>query len=159
MVDAASTQAGTCDLSLLRLAYIQRNGSFPHPDASLIPPVSTYLDQALPLWTPGRTANEPFTLQLTVHYPAQSFSFRPGFWQQVKWGWIQYLSGLLPLSYLLVWFAHAVLHNKARPRRRRRPLSGADDLFRRAARPAACQGQVRGAAEGTSTVSALPWCA
>lgn len=40
------------------------------------------------------------TIDVTVNIRTQSIRFIPGFWQEFKWGWIQYLSFLLPFIYI-----------------------------------------------------------
>ena len=46
------------------------------------------------VWTTG-SGSEDFTVSATLRYPEQSLSYRPGFWQVIKWGWVQYLAILL----------------------------------------------------------------
>ena len=48
-------------------------------------------------WTSGSVRNEPMlTMNVVMNVPSQSIRFIPGFWQEFKWGWIQYVSVLLP---------------------------------------------------------------
>ncbi|UJR15762.1 hypothetical protein I4U23_002697 [Adineta vaga] len=46
----------------------------------------------------SRTSSDSgvLTIDVTVKVPKQSIRFIPGFWQEFKWGWIQYVSFLLP---------------------------------------------------------------
>ena len=50
------------------------------------------------MWTTG-VGSDHFTVSATLRYPEQSLSYRPGFWQVIKWGWVQYLSVLLVFIY------------------------------------------------------------
>ncbi|XP_040574725.1 transmembrane protein 231 [Lepeophtheirus salmonis] len=38
---------------------------------------------------------DTFQIDVLVHFPEQVILYRPGFWQVLKWGWVQYLSVLL----------------------------------------------------------------
>lgn len=53
------------------------------------------------VWQGDRASGQPFTLDMRVKYGAQRVCYRPGFWQEVKFGWVQYLAFLIPLIY---WF-------------------------------------------------------
>lgn len=57
-------------------------------------PVSTILTNVYPLWMVGRPADEPFFISVIIHYPEETISYKPGFWQIMKWAWMQYLSVL-----------------------------------------------------------------
>ena len=73
---------------------------------------STYYDAKLPLWQSGAIPGQPFVARMHETYPTETLRYRPGFWQEAKWAWIQYLSALLPLATLLLWFANAVFANR-----------------------------------------------
>lgn len=48
-------------------------------------------------WSTGPSRVESMlTINVVVNVPSQSIRFIPGFWQEFKWGWIQYISVLLP---------------------------------------------------------------
>jgi transmembrane protein 231 len=47
------------------------------------------------LWHTGRVQGEPFTLKANLHIPEQTIVFKPGFWQVMKWAWLQYLALLV----------------------------------------------------------------
>lgn len=57
--------------------------------------VSTILKNVYPLWTVGRPADEPFFITAIIHYPEETILYKPGFWQIMKWAWIQYVSVLV----------------------------------------------------------------
>ena len=61
--------------------------------------ISTRLENSYTTWSPGRGAST-FTLSSTIHYPAQTLTYTPGFWQVMKWGWVQYLSILIVFMYV-----------------------------------------------------------
>nr|CAD7401732.1 unnamed protein product [Timema poppensis] len=54
--------------------------------------VTTRLSNVYPLWTAGRAPDMPFIVSALVHYPEETIMYRPGFWQVIKWAWVQYLS-------------------------------------------------------------------
>ncbi|KDR16647.1 hypothetical protein L798_09507 [Zootermopsis nevadensis] len=66
--------------------------------------VSTILTNVYPLWMVGRPADEPFFISVIIHYPEETISYKPGFWQIMKWAWMQYLS-ILAIS---VWVFRTV---------------------------------------------------
>ncbi|CAF1586849.1 unnamed protein product [Didymodactylos carnosus] len=43
---------------------------------------------------------ERFTVTVVINVGRQSIRFTPGFWQEFKWGWIQYLTILLPFLFV-----------------------------------------------------------
>jgi hypothetical protein len=48
-------------------------------------------------WRPGAvTGTNLLTVNIMLNIDSQSIRFIPGFWQEFKWGWIQYVSVLLP---------------------------------------------------------------
>ncbi|CAF1064056.1 unnamed protein product [Adineta steineri] len=48
-------------------------------------------------WASGTTSTDSsLNINITINVNSQSIRFIPGFWQEFKWGWIQYLSVLLP---------------------------------------------------------------
>ena len=47
-------------------------------------------------WKTGLAGTNKLTVNVTMNIRRQSIRFIPGFWQEFKWGWIQYLSVLLP---------------------------------------------------------------
>lgn len=76
---SSSFLAETSSLKDLLISYSQRN-------------YSTTLMNQYNFWTSGRDEDEPFFITLRIAIPESSVVYRPGFWQVVKWAWIQYLS-------------------------------------------------------------------
>lgn len=46
----------------------------------------------------GSGATQTITANVTVKVPRRPIRYIPGFWQEFKWGWIQYVSFLLPFA-------------------------------------------------------------
>jgi transmembrane protein 231 len=63
------------------------------------------------VWNADRGAGQPFVARVTVRYAPQMFWYRPGFWQEIKYGWIQYLAILVPFYYLLASFRSFAFNN------------------------------------------------
>ncbi|XP_040894392.1 transmembrane protein 231 isoform X2 [Toxotes jaculatrix] len=57
--------------------------------------MTTVLSCPMPVWTVGRAAGSPFELNAEIRYPVEVISYRPGFWETIKFAWIQYVSVLL----------------------------------------------------------------
>lgn len=51
-------------------------------------------------WERGSVAGLPFTASLRINYPTQTVTYRPGFWQMIKWAWVQYLAVLVIFIYV-----------------------------------------------------------
>ncbi len=51
------------------------------------------------MWKPSSNVNT-FSIKAIVRYSKQQITYIPGFWQQFKWGWIQYVAVLLPFLYV-----------------------------------------------------------
>ncbi|CAL1536530.1 unnamed protein product [Lymnaea stagnalis] len=62
--------------------------------------VTTVLQDANKIWTSGRAANSPFIISAVINYPEEKISYTPGFWNLIKWGWVQYVSVLLIFLYI-----------------------------------------------------------
>ncbi|XP_045603970.1 transmembrane protein 231 [Procambarus clarkii] len=43
--------------------------------------------------------SDSFTIDLSINYPEQKFSYIPGIWFIMKWAWVQYLSVMVVLAY------------------------------------------------------------
>jgi transmembrane protein 231 len=50
-----------------------------------------------------------------IRYPTQPVLFIPGFWQQIKWGWIQYLSILIPFLFVFKLIKIFIFENQLVP--------------------------------------------
>ncbi|KAF4530951.1 hypothetical protein B566_EDAN018560 [Ephemera danica] len=55
-------------------------------------PVSTRLQNEYSMWQPGRVRDEAFILSVRLRVPGQRIEYQPGFWQVVKWAWLQYVA-------------------------------------------------------------------
>ncbi|XP_027016660.1 transmembrane protein 231 [Tachysurus fulvidraco] len=78
----SSPFADSFDLTTIIRKYQERN-------------LTTYLWCPVPVWTVGRAVNTPFQIKAEIRYPVETITYRPGFWETVKFAWIQYVSVLL----------------------------------------------------------------
>lgn len=53
------------------------------------------------VWRGDRGAGQPFKVKLILRYAQQRICYKPGFWQELKTGWVQYLAFYLPFAFLL----------------------------------------------------------
>lgn len=53
---------------------------------------STTLINSYSVWALGRDLEKAFDVKLRIAVPDISIVYRPGFWQVIKWAWIQYVS-------------------------------------------------------------------
>uniref|UniRef100_A0A8D2DBF5 Transmembrane protein 231 n=1 Tax=Sciurus vulgaris TaxID=55149 RepID=A0A8D2DBF5_SCIVU len=77
VINGSSPFAHDYDLTNIVAAYQERN-------------VTTVLNDANPIWLVGRAAEAPFVINAIIRYPVE-----PGFWEMVKFAWVQYVSILL----------------------------------------------------------------
>ncbi|XP_007558546.1 transmembrane protein 231 [Poecilia formosa] len=82
VIDGASLFASSYDLINIMRRYQERN-------------LSTVLSGPVLVWTVGRADGSPFELNAEIRYPLEIISYRPGFWETIKFAWIQYVSVLL----------------------------------------------------------------
>ncbi|XP_051916979.1 transmembrane protein 231 [Hippocampus zosterae] len=82
VIDGSSPFASAYDLDNIVRRYQERN-------------LTTVLSCPTPVWTTGRAAGSPFQLIAEIHYPVEVISYYPGFWETIKFAWIQYVSILL----------------------------------------------------------------
>ncbi|XP_068169787.1 transmembrane protein 231 [Antennarius striatus] len=82
VIDGSSPFASAYDLDSIIGRYQDRN-------------LTTVLSCPMPVWTVGRAAGSPFELNVVIRYPMEVISYRPGFWETIKFAWIQYISILL----------------------------------------------------------------
>ncbi|XP_070119222.1 transmembrane protein 231 isoform X2 [Equus przewalskii] len=82
VINGTSPFACDYDLTHIIAAYQARN-------------VTTILTDANPIWLVGRAAEAPFVINAVIRYPAEVISYLPGFWEMIKFAWIQYVSILL----------------------------------------------------------------
>ncbi|NWQ92445.1 TM231 protein, partial [Burhinus bistriatus] len=77
VVNGTSPFASDYDLTNIIAAYWERN-------------VTTVFSDPNPVWMTGRATDTPFIINATIRYPVE-----PGFWEIIKFAWIQYVSILL----------------------------------------------------------------
>ncbi|XP_068882616.1 transmembrane protein 231 isoform X2 [Aphelocoma coerulescens] len=82
VVNGTSPFASDYDLANIIAAYWDRN-------------VTTVFSDPSPVWMTGRATDSPFIINATVHYPVEVILYQPGFWEIIKFAWIQYVSILL----------------------------------------------------------------
>eukprot|EP00038_Savillea_parva_P021550 m.35296 g.35296 ORF g.35296 m.35296 type:complete len:314 (-) comp5266_c0_seq1:103-1044(-) len=99
VVDRTSVHASAYDFAIVNQQYMNRNET------------TTY-EHVLPTWKSDRGAGQPFTLSMRVRYRPQEICYRPGFWQEVKFGWIQYVAILIPLLFLARYFRWFIFGNQ-----------------------------------------------
>lgn len=62
--------------------------------------VTTVMRNVYPVWRAGRGKNQPFTIKLDIIYPEETILYRVGFWQLIKWAWVQYFCVLAIFLYI-----------------------------------------------------------
>lgn len=62
--------------------------------------VTTVIRNAYPVWRAGRGRNQPFTIKLDIVYPEETVLYRVGFWELIKWAWVQYFCVLAIFLYI-----------------------------------------------------------
>ncbi|NXC38837.1 TM231 protein, partial [Penelope pileata] len=82
VVNGTSPFASDYDLTNIIAAYQDRN-------------VTTVFSDPSPVWMTGRAADTPFIINATIRYPVEVILYPPGFWEMIKFAWIQYVSILL----------------------------------------------------------------
>ncbi|XP_006888889.1 PREDICTED: transmembrane protein 231 [Elephantulus edwardii] len=82
VIDGTSPFAFDYDLTRIVAAYQERN-------------VTTIFMDPNPIWLVGRAAEAPFVINAVIRYPVEVISYQPGFWEMIKFAWVQYVSILL----------------------------------------------------------------
>ncbi|XP_070254370.1 transmembrane protein 231 isoform X2 [Myotis yumanensis] len=82
VINGTSPFAYDYDLTHIVAAYQERN-------------ITTILTVPNPIWLVGRAAEAPFVINAVIRYPVEVISYLPGFWEIIKFAWIQYVSILL----------------------------------------------------------------
>ncbi|XP_069822253.1 transmembrane protein 231 isoform X3 [Dendropsophus ebraccatus] len=82
VINGTSPFASSYDLTNIISAYQERN-------------VTTVLSTPNPVWLVGRGTSDPFVINAVIRYPVETISYQPGFWEMIKYAWIQYVSVLL----------------------------------------------------------------
>eukprot|EP00050_Salpingoeca_kvevrii_P023010 m.136558 g.136558 ORF g.136558 m.136558 type:complete len:451 (-) comp9903_c1_seq1:22-1374(-) len=91
IIDSSLQAASTYDLPSVLTSYLNRNET------------TFYADQ-YPVSRGPRLGAEPLDMTLRIRYPEEIIWYQPGFWQEFKWGWIQFLAYLVPLWFLVDFF-------------------------------------------------------
>ncbi|XP_077982675.1 transmembrane protein 231-like [Glandiceps talaboti] len=87
VIDGESIYAADYEFTKIFKDYLDRN-------------VSTTYENVYPVWVSGRAAGKPFYIEATLRYPEETIQYYTGFWQLIKWGWVQYLAILLIFVFL-----------------------------------------------------------
>ncbi|KAF1397217.1 hypothetical protein FQV23_0007970, partial [Spheniscus humboldti] len=84
VVNGTSPFASDYDLTNIIAAYWDRN-------------VTTVFSDPNPVWMTGRATDTPFIINATIpsSFSLTFFKYQPGFWEMIKFAWIQYVSILL----------------------------------------------------------------
>ncbi|KAF6724506.1 Transmembrane protein 231 [Oryzias melastigma] len=99
VVDGSSPFASAYDLENIVRSYQARN-------------LTTVLSCPMPVWTVGRAAGSPFELNVEIRYPVEVIAYRPGFWETIKFAWIQYVSILLVFIWVFERIQRFVFQNQ-----------------------------------------------
>ncbi|TNN00800.1 transmembrane protein 231 [Takifugu flavidus] len=82
VIDGSSPFASAYDLENIIGRYRERN-------------LTTVLSCPEPVWIIGPAAGSAFELNVKIRYPVEVISYRPGFWETIKFAWVQYVSVLI----------------------------------------------------------------
>ncbi|XP_059483282.1 transmembrane protein 231 isoform X2 [Neocloeon triangulifer] len=66
-------------------------------------------------WIGGRASDQPFKLNVKLLVPQQNVKYIPGFWQVMKWAWLQYLSMLLVVKWVAYNLRYYIFTNQLVP--------------------------------------------
>ncbi|KAG7473214.1 hypothetical protein MATL_G00093330 [Megalops atlanticus] len=107
VIDGSSPFAAAYDLANIIAAYQERN-------------LSTFLSSPGPVWTVGRAAGAPFRIGAVIRYPAETIRYPyrerdPGFWETIKFAWVQYVSVLLIFLWVFSRVQTFVFQNQVLP--------------------------------------------
>ncbi|MBN3298175.1 TM231 protein, partial [Amia calva] len=99
VINGNSPFASAYDLTTIIGSYQERN-------------ISTVLSNPSPVWVLGRAARAPFAINAVIRYPP---TYQPGFWEMIKFAWIQYVSILLIFLWVLERVKIFVFQNQVLP--------------------------------------------
>ncbi|XP_056138192.1 transmembrane protein 231 [Lampris incognitus] len=102
VIDGSSPFASSYDLINIIGTYQDRN-------------LTTVLSCPSPVWIVGRAARAPFELNADIRYPMEVISYHPGFWETIKFAWIQYVSVLLIFLWIFNRVQTFVFQNQVLP--------------------------------------------
>ncbi|KAJ1524304.1 hypothetical protein ONE63_010815 [Megalurothrips usitatus] len=83
---------------------------------------STSLVNQYHVWATGRDVEDPFAISVRINIPESSIVYRPGFWQVMKWAWMQYLSIFVIFFHVFHIFQEYIFSNQLVPTYRISPL-------------------------------------
>merc|ERR1712054_671192 len=67
--------------------------------------LTTFVSNEQTLWTPGpggsKDASQKFTVTIQLRIPEEVVRYQPGFWEMIKYGWVQYLSIFFVVKYFM----------------------------------------------------------
>lgn len=101
-INASSPFASAYDLANIIRLYQQRN-------------LTAHLSGVIPVWTVGRAANSPFQISAVINYPVETITYQPGFWEMLKFAWIQYVSVLLIFLWVFQHIQAFIFQNQVLP--------------------------------------------
>jgi len=102
IINSSSLSVYEYDLNRIFQVYSSRN-------------LTTKLDNSYYTWKTGRGSTEPFTIQLSINYPVTTILYSTGFWELVKWGWVQYLAIYVVIKLLFNVLNNSVFSNQLFP--------------------------------------------
>ncbi|XP_075774350.1 carbohydrate sulfotransferase 5 isoform X2 [Pelodiscus sinensis] len=83
VINGTSPFASDYEITNIISAYQDRN-------------VTTVFYGPNPVWLVGRAAEAPFVINVTIRYPMEVILYQPGFWEMIKFAWIQYGNSCFP---------------------------------------------------------------
>ena len=87
LFNKSSIYADTFDFRKVISVYSQRN-------------ITLRMTNDYMTWERGANSQgNPFRIHLHLNYPVQSITYYTGFWQMIKWAWVQYMSILIVFIY------------------------------------------------------------
>ncbi|XP_044266702.1 transmembrane protein 231 [Tribolium madens] len=72
--------------------------------------ITTSLKNVYKSFSPGKTQN--FLFSLNIEFPEDRIYYKPGFWQILKWAWIQYLSLYIIVSWIIMKIKHYIFSRR-----------------------------------------------
>ena len=99
IINTTSDNLQSWDLQSIMAAYQSRN-------------ISTDFIGRYPVWKSGETFGQPFIIKVKIFYREELIMYRPGFFQLIKFAWIQYLAILLIFFVVLGQVKKIVYNNR-----------------------------------------------
>ncbi|CAG0880120.1 unnamed protein product [Darwinula stevensoni] len=86
----------TCDLGLKSYALPVRQLVTPGQQEAWLARLITEVDRTVKSWDMDSDVFT-FTISVSLRYVEASFEYSPGFWETLKWAWVQYLALFIPV--------------------------------------------------------------